>query len=112
MHDEIHHRQSKIQDPSVPDALFVPENMKRGRTLWERMNSILDVAEPMLGVDRTKGDRAYIRRQGDGWLFITKDPEDTIYYPLRTPLQRRPRYVWIDGPDGIRRGYLQAANDR
>ncbi len=112
MHDEIQHRQCKIQDPSVPDALFVPESMKRGRTLWERMNSILDIAEPMLGVDRSKGDRAYIRRQDDGWLFITKDPEDTIYYPLRTPLQRQPRYVWIDGPDGIRRGYLQAANDR
>jgi hypothetical protein len=112
MPDELEHPQSHIQDPRVPDALFVPESMKRGRTLWDRMNSILDIAEPMLGVDRSKGDRAYIRRQGDGWLFITKDPEDTIDYPLRTPLQRRPRYVWIDGLDGIRRGYLRAANDR
>ena len=51
------------------------------------MNSILDIAEPMLGVDRSKGDRAYIRRQDDGWLFITKDPEDTIYYPLEHPFK-------------------------
>jgi hypothetical protein len=112
MHDEIQHRQSIIQDPSVPDALFVPEKMKRGRSLWERMNSILDIAEPILGVDRSKGGRAYIRRQGNGWLFITSDPADTMYYPLGTPLQRRPRYLWIDGPDGIRRGYLHAANER
>ncbi len=112
MQDEILYRRSAIQDSSVPDALFVPENKKRGRTLWDRLNSILDIAEPMLGVDRSKGERAYIRRQGDGWLFITKNPEDTIYHPLQTPLQRRPRYVWTDGLDGIRRGYFQATIDR
>jgi hypothetical protein len=112
MHDEIQDRHSEIQHPRVPDALFVPEKLKRGRTLWERINSILDIAEPMLGLDRSRGQRAYIRRQGNGWLFITSDPEDTIDYPLGTPLQRRPRYFWIDGPDGIRRGYIQAVNDR
>ncbi len=98
--------------PTNPDALFVLENMKRGRTLIDRINSILDIAEPLLGVDRSKGERAYIRRQGNGWLFITRDPEDTIYYALRTPLQGRPRYVWVDDSDGIRLGYLQALNDR
>src|SRR5579885_1333645 len=92
----------------IPDALFVPERMKRGRTLYERMCSILDVAEPLLGVDRAAGQRAYIRRQGDGWLFVTRDPMDTIYFPLNTPLRGRPRYDWIDGADGIRRGYLVA----
>jgi hypothetical protein len=90
----------------IPDALFVPEKMKRGRTLWERMNSILDIAEPMLSVDRSTGVRAYIRRQGDGWLFVTRDSQDTIYFPLNTPLRGRPRYNWLDGTDGIRRGYL------
>jgi hypothetical protein len=92
----------------TPDALFVRESAKRGRTLIERINSILDIAEPMLGVVRQEGERGYIRRQGDGWLFITKDPNDTIYWPLRTPLQGRPRYHWGDGADGIRRGYLMA----
>ena len=95
-----------IPTSPVPDALYIPEKMKRGRTLWERMNSILDLAEPLLGVDRTEGDRAFIRRQGDGWLFVTRDPQDTIYFPLNTPLRGRPRYNWLDATDGIRRGYL------
>lgn len=102
-----------IPTSPIPDALFIPERMKRGRTLYERIDSILEVAEPLLGVDRARGDRAYIRRQGDGWLFVTRDPEDTIYFPLNTPLRGRPRYQWLDGADGVRRGYLvpEARND-
>jgi hypothetical protein len=96
----------------TPDALLVPEKLKRGRSLFERMCSILDLAEPMLGVDRSKGERAYIHRQPGGWLFITKDRFDTIYHPLRTPLQGRPRYAWLDGQDGVRRGYLTEAARR
>lgn len=90
----------------VPDALFIAETWKRGRTLYERMNAILDVSEPLLGVDRTRGERAYIRRQGDGWFFVTRDPNDTIYFPLNTPLRGRPRYNWLDEADGIRQGHL------
>jgi hypothetical protein len=98
----------------IPDALFIPERMKRGRTWYERMDSILDIAEPLLGVDRARGDRAYIRRQGDGWLFVTRDSGDTIYFSLSTPLRGRSRYHWLDGADGIRRGHLvpEARNDR
>lgn len=102
-----------IPTGTIPDALFIPETMKRGRTLFERIDSILAIAEPLLGVDRARGDRAYIRRQGDGWLFVTRDPQDTIYFPLNTPLRGRPRYHWLDGTDGIRRGHLvsEALND-
>jgi hypothetical protein len=96
----------------APDALLVPAKLKRGRTLFERMCSILDLAEPMLRVDRSKGERAYIREQPQGWLFITKDQFDTIYHPLRTPMQGRPRYTWLDGQDGIRRGYVTEAARR
>ena len=103
-----------IPTSPIPDALFIPERMKRGRTWYERMDSILDIAEPLLGVDRTRGDRAYLRRQGDGWLFVTRDPQDTIYFPLNSPSRSRPRYHWLDGADGIRRGHLvpEAMNDR
>lgn len=103
-----------IPTSPIPDALFVPEAMKRGRTLFERIESILAIAEPMLGVDRALGDRAFIRRQGDGWLFVTRDPQDTIYFPLDSPLRGRPRYRWSDGADGIRRGHLvpETADDR
>lgn len=92
----------------VPDAIFYPEARKRGRTVRERIDSVLDAAEPILGVDRAKGQHAYVRRQGGGLLFISRDPYDTINFPTRHPLRGRPRYDWIDGPDGIRRGYLTA----
>jgi hypothetical protein len=103
-----------IPTSPIPDALFIPEKMKRGRTLYERMNSILEIAEPLLGVDRARGDRAYIRRQGDGWLFVTRDSHDTIYFPLNSALRGRPQYHWLDGADGIRRGHFvtEAMNDR
>ena len=39
----------------IPDALFLPETLKRGRTLYERIDSILEIAEPLLGVDRAAG---------------------------------------------------------
>jgi hypothetical protein len=87
---------------------MVPERLKRGRTLRERIGSICDLAEPILVVDRDAGEHAWIRRQEGGWLFITKDPNDTIYHPLNSPLRGHPRYDWIEGPDGIRRGWLRA----
>lgn len=92
-----------------PDALFIPEKLKRGRTLFERMNSILAFSEPMLGVDRSRGERAYIHRQPGGWLFVATSPFDTIYHPQRTPLQGRPRYAWVEQAGGIRWGYLTEA---
>jgi hypothetical protein len=91
----------------VADALMVAEaRHKYGRRLIDRINSICEIAEPLLGVDRNAGQRAWIRRQYGGWLFITRDPEDTIYYPLSSPLRGRDRYAWVMGSDGIKRGYL------
>jgi hypothetical protein len=91
----------------IPDALIIPDKMKRGRTLAERVHSILAFAEPMLDVDRHAGHRAYIRPRDGGWMFVTRSPDDTIYGPLNSPFRGRPRYDWIDCPDGIRLGYLR-----
>ena len=95
-----------VPTPPVPDALFLREGLKQGRRLIDRISSILAIAEPLLGADRSWGQRGYIRRQEGGWLFITRDPEDTIYHPLDSPLRGRDRYAWVVGPDGIKRGYL------
>jgi hypothetical protein len=97
-----------VLDPIVkrPDALMIAEKLKGGRRQIERINSILDIGEPLLGIDRSCGERAYVRRQCDGWLFITRDPQDTIFYPLRSQLRGKPRYDWIAYKDGIRLGYL------
>lgn len=93
---------------STFDALFIPESWKRGETQLDRIDSILQVAEPLLGVDRSRGQKAYIRRQPGGRLFITADPGDTLSFPVGHPLQGRARYGWTTHPDGTERGTLVA----
>lgn len=88
------------------DALIVPESWKTGGTQLDRIDSVLRVAEPLLGVDRSRGEKAYIRRQPGGRLFITTDPCDTISFPIGHPREGRPRYAWTTSPDGSERGSL------
>lgn len=100
------------------DAIFMPESMKRGRTQVERIRSVLSIAEPLLGVDRARGERGWIRKHEPNYLFIVRDHKDaaelkdTVYFPATAPgdLRGKPRYRWIDGPiPGVRLGYLTEA---
>jgi hypothetical protein len=90
----------------VPDALFLPSNRKVGSRMSERVRSVTDIAEPLLGVDRPAGERAWIRQQGPDWLFITKDTRDTLFFPTNHPRSGTSRYTWMNQPDGSRFGYL------
>ncbi len=90
----------------VPDALMVPESHKRGVRLVDRVASIADYAEPLLDVDPKRAERAYIRLQGNGKLFISKSIFDTINFPTDHPLGGQPRYRWVLQPDGSEFGYL------
>ena len=72
----------------------------------DRIASIADIAEPILNVDRAQGDRAYIRLQGNGKLFISKSIFDTIFFPKDHPRDGQPRYQWEVQPDGAEFGYL------
>ncbi len=85
---------------------MVPEHRKRGPRMATRVLSILDLAEPMLGVDRSKGERGHIRIQPGGQLFITKDPNDTILFPINHDRQGHPRYNWVMQPDSVEFGFL------
>ena len=89
-----------------PDALMLPEDRKRGTRMVDRVASIADIAEPVLDVDRTRGERAYIRLQGHGKLFISKSTFDTILFPKDHPRDGQPRYRWELQPDGAEFGYL------
>ena len=89
-----------------PDALKLPEAWKKGQTQIDRIDSILAIAEPLLNVDRSKGERAYIRRQPGGRLFVTADPRDTLQFPSGHPRAGQPRYHWVASADGAEYGYL------
>jgi hypothetical protein len=89
-----------------PHALIFPESWKQGQTQLARIDSILAIAEPLLGVDRSKGERAYIRRQPGGRLFITSDPQDTLLFPVGHPREGKSRYKWVANPDGSQHGFL------
>jgi hypothetical protein len=92
---------------TTPDALIVPESWKKGQTQLDRIDSILAVAEPLLRVDRAKGERAYIRRQPAGRLFITAHPHDTLQFPVGHPQEGKPRYRWVAAHEGCEHGYLE-----
>lgn len=92
----------------VPDALMLPEDRKRGARMVDRIASIADIAEPILQVDRGRGERAYIRLQGNGKLFISKAIVDTICFPKDHAREGQPRYRWELQPDGSELGYLVA----
>ena len=90
----------------TPDALMLPEGVKKGSRMVERVASIADIAEPLLEVDRARGERAYIRLQGNGKLFISKSIFDTIKFPKDHARDGQPRYHWVLQPDGAELGYL------
>jgi hypothetical protein len=92
-----------------PDALLLPSTLKRGNRLVDRVASIVELAEAILGVDRSSGERAWIRQQPHGQLFITRDLADTICFPRDHPLSGQPRYRWEKQSDGSEWGYLVAS---
>jgi hypothetical protein len=92
--------------PGKPDALMLPEDRKRGARMVDRVASIADIAEPVLKVDRTQGEHAYIRLQGNGKLFVSKSTLDTILFPKGHPRDGQPRYLWELQSDGSEFGYL------
>jgi hypothetical protein len=89
-----------------PDALMLPATLKKGGRLADRVKSITDVAEPLLGLDRPAGQRAWIRQQPHGRLFITASTEDTIYFARDHAKAGQPRYRWERRDDGVELGYL------
>jgi hypothetical protein len=89
-----------------PDALMLPQDRKQGARMVDRVASIADIAEPILGIDRTRGQRAYIRLQPNGKLFISPDVRDTILFAKDHERDGLPRYHWILQPDGSELGYL------
>jgi hypothetical protein len=94
-----------------PDALWVPESEKSGSRIFDRVGSVSRTAERLLEVDRAKGERAYIRKQPHGRLFITRDPTDTIFFPTGHLRSGQPRYRWTRRADEIEVGHLvESAN--
>lgn len=89
-----------------PHALMIPEGLKTGARMSDRVASVADIAEPLLVVDRSQGERAYIRVQPGGRLFVSKDIHDTILFPKGHPRDGMPRYNWVPQENGVEYGYL------
>jgi hypothetical protein len=89
-----------------PDALMLPANVKRGVRLAQRVNSICEIAEPLLGVNRAAGERAWVRQQPHGQLFITRRPDDSLCFARGHPRSGQPRYRWEKRSDGSEWGFL------
>jgi hypothetical protein len=84
-----------------PDALKLRTCLKRGKSGFERLQSICAIAEPLLGLDRRSKERAHIRTLPQDWLFITLSAYDTLCFPYGHPMVGADRYNWVTMEDGI-----------
>jgi hypothetical protein len=90
----------------IPDAIKCPDRWKNGNTSLERALSLLDIVEPILATDLASGERAYMRAQPWGEMFVTKDIHDTLLFPKGHALEGRPRYNWVKKDEDVFYGYL------
>lgn len=101
------------------DAVLVPERLKRGSREILRIDSVMKITVPLLGVVWTRGDRVYIRKQegptvgrDEPMLFCTRSILDTLNYSKGDPKNRQgSRYDWVS--DGcLALGYLKDPEDK
>jgi hypothetical protein len=95
--------------PKIPDAVKVPGHLAAGHNSVQRAGSIVDVAEALLGVDRSIGERGHCCGLPTGEFFCRKSPHDTLFFPHGHKLEGHPRYNWVVQDDGTTFGYLVAA---
>jgi hypothetical protein len=89
-----------------PDALRLPEDLKAGGRIFDRVKAVCKIAEPLLEVDFAAGERAWIRKQPHGRLFVTRDTGDTMLFPTGHPRSGESRYRWEKRDGGVEVGYL------
>lgn len=92
-----------------PDALFIPFSSLPNLPTLSRNHHVIGVAEPLLGIDPESDEEAWARTQDNGY-FVTRDPADTMLFPLSHKLAERERYHWKTRSDGIRIGVLRCAD--
>jgi hypothetical protein len=88
-----------------PDALFVHSPPKASGTITARVEAACKLFERLLECDYPR-EKAYIRKQPFGRLFVTRDPADTILFPTGHPRSGQPRYRWERQADETELGYL------
>jgi hypothetical protein len=93
----------------IPDAVKIPQNWAYGDSSVERNESLVVAVEPMLGVDRSIGERAWGVAHGDGMVFFRKNYHESMFFPHGHKLEGHPRYNWVVQPDETVFGYLVAA---
>lgn len=94
-----------------PDALMIPESAADGPVVsklkdLDKIKRICGIAEPILGLDRDKGEFAYARHQKrQKAYFVSGDVKAQLYHPHDSELAGKPRYRWE--PVGeLQYGYL------
>jgi hypothetical protein len=106
--------ESILENPPRPDAIVVPADRAVGNRLVNRVGSIADITDPILGVAPNTEDRSLIRIQG-GKMFVVKGtlaslknnaPHDTLLFPRDHERAGQSRYRWVPQESGLEYGYL------
>lgn len=108
------------KDRGAPDAILYHDSMKVGKSMGGRLANVQERFGPILaGPDaKYKGFRShpiYNRPVGGGFNLATFSADldaTSLLYPTTHPTKpKRPRYEWVDQPDGSRHGWLLPDDD-
>jgi len=95
-----------------PDAVLIALDRVNGDiSKYETVDDLITLAERFLGIDPESLEEAWAHADQDGY-FVTRDPSDSRYFPETHPLARQPRYLWREGPPGIKIGTYRAPSHR
>lgn len=95
----------------IPDIIRFPLDYAKEAEAWDRLNHISNIAEPILQVDKDKGERCRCwtmeRPEKYAGAYAIKDKVAQLRYPVGHPKYPQDRYEWHDAEDGIKYGYLK-----
>lgn len=96
-----------------PDAILFPDGMKRGRTFGDRLTWVQDKFGRVLAGPDYQGIPTHTVWVNDalyegGMRFARLEHNASMLFPQDHPtMPKRPRYDWVDQPDGTKFGYLK-----
>lgn len=96
-----------MSDDRTPDALYVPH--QSGNSPYVRASKVTDIARKVLKMPDGPAPVIEFAEQHDDKMvhFVRRTVQDTKLFPKNHERAGEPRYDWVEGPDGVRLGYLK-----
>lgn len=92
----------------MPDAILIPHDFEPGGKAPDRRSRVFDYCEATLGGKvYVNTGRYFPAEDGAHFVFVHREPHDTLDHPTGHPAEKTPRYDWEGQPNGCRFGTLK-----